>query len=322
MTGSPSPASPALRRFAWGFLAFNVAVILWGAYVRATGSGAGCGAHWPLCNGEIVPRAKAVETLIEFSHRLTSGLAGVGSIILLVWSWRSKRASRDLRIASALTFFFMLTEGAVGAGLVLFRLVAEDQSMARAWAMSAHLINTFLLLLAMTLAARAASGGALPRLKGSGAVGGLFVAAAVGVIVLGVSGAITALGDTLFPAGTLAKGLAQDLSPTSHLFLRLRLFHPLIAAVVGLLVVGAAWHAQSQRPSPGQRRWAVGVTAIVGAQLLAGMVNLLLLAPVGMQLLHLLLADGVWIALILAGANALGQESAEPALESAGALSP
>ncbi len=46
-------------RYAWGVLLWNVLVALWGAYVRATGSGAGCGSHWPTCNGEILPRAPA-----------------------------------------------------------------------------------------------------------------------------------------------------------------------------------------------------------------------------------------------------------------------
>ena len=76
-------------RYGWGVLAFNLLVILWGAYVRASGSGAGCGAHWPLCNGEVIPRAPSVATLIEYSHRLTSGLALLGVLALLAWTWRA-----------------------------------------------------------------------------------------------------------------------------------------------------------------------------------------------------------------------------------------
>src|SRR5215467_12703113 len=70
--------------FAWGVLAYNVAVIAWGAFVRASGSGAGCGRHWPLCNGEVVPRPTSVATVIEATHRATSGLALVGVVGLLV----------------------------------------------------------------------------------------------------------------------------------------------------------------------------------------------------------------------------------------------
>ncbi|MFN8454080.1 MAG: COX15/CtaA family protein [Anaerolineae bacterium] len=62
-------------KYVWTVLAYNLAVILWGAFVRASGSGAGCGSHWPLCNGEVIPRTPQMETLVEFTHRLTSGLA-------------------------------------------------------------------------------------------------------------------------------------------------------------------------------------------------------------------------------------------------------
>src|SRR5690242_12260676 len=114
---------PVLARYAWSVLAYNVAVILWGAYVRATGSGAGCGEHWPLCNGQVLPRAPALATMIEYSHRLTSGVALLSVIVLLVWTYRVTPPG-PARKAAALSAFFILTEAAVGAGLVLFQLVA------------------------------------------------------------------------------------------------------------------------------------------------------------------------------------------------------
>ncbi|MBX5482559.1 MAG: COX15/CtaA family protein [Myxococcaceae bacterium] len=310
METSPAVASPALRRFAWGTLAFNIVVILWGAYVRATGSGAGCGEHWPLCNGEVIPRAKAIETIIEFSHRASSGLAFLAVLVLLVWALRSRTASAHLKRMSILSMVFMVLESGVGASLVLFRLVAENQSMARAYMMSLHLVNTLLLLASITLAARAASGGAPPKLRSGGAVGAVFGAAALGMIVLGVSGAVTALGDTLWPPQSLEHGLSQDFSPTAHLLLRLRIFHPLLAVVVGLLVVAAGWTALALRPSPKQKRWAIVLTALFATQFCAGLLNVVLLAPVWMQMLHLFLADGVWVALILAGGDALSSEAA------------
>jgi len=51
---------------AWGVLAYSILVILWGAYVRISFSGDGCGDHWPLCHGEVIPTAPSVKTLIEF----------------------------------------------------------------------------------------------------------------------------------------------------------------------------------------------------------------------------------------------------------------
>jgi heme A synthase len=94
-------------------------VILWGAFVRATGSGAGCGSHWPLCNGELVPRAPQVETVIEFIHRATSGLAFLLVLGLFVLAWRVYPKGDLVRRAAALSFLFIVTEALVGAGLVL-----------------------------------------------------------------------------------------------------------------------------------------------------------------------------------------------------------
>jgi heme a synthase len=297
--------SHALRRFAWGGLAWVLGVIVWGAYVRASGSGAGCGEHWPLCNGEVVPRAPAVETLVELTHRLTSGLALLFVLALAVWTFRATRPGHPARKASAWAVVFMLLEAGIGAGLVLFQLVADDPSLARGYAMSAHLVNTFLLLAALTLTASLLSGDEPPALRDGGSTAALFISASAGMVLLGVSGAIAALGDTLFPAGTLAEGLRQDFSSAAHVFLRLRILHPSMAVAAGALALGAVWHASATRHSERQRRWALIVTVLVSSQLALGLVNVILLAPVWMQLLHLLVADLLWIALVRAGSIAL-----------------
>src|SRR5512139_38143 len=143
----------AFTRFAWGVLGYNLLVVAWGAFVRATGSGAGCGKHWPTCNGAIVPRAPAVETAIEFAHRATSGLALLSVLALLLWALRAFPRGHAARKASAWAMALMITEALVGAGLVLFGWVAKDTSPGRGWAMAVHLTNTFLLLAAIALAA-------------------------------------------------------------------------------------------------------------------------------------------------------------------------
>lgn len=306
-----TPATPlALRRFAWGGLAYVFAVVLWGAFVRATGSGAGCGDHWPLCNGVVLPRAPALQTIIELTHRVTSGLALLFALALPIWTFRRTPRGHPARSASVWTLVFMLTEAAVGAGLVLFKMVADNESIARGWWMSAHLVNTFLLLGAATLAASFLSGDARPRVRAGGTASWLFGGAFAGMMVLGVSGAVAALGDTLFPATTLAEGWAQDLSSTAHVFLRLRILHPVLAFGTAALVL---WTARQTSRSSGDvrvRRRAAVLTAIFGLQLAAGLMNVLLLAPVWMQLLHLLLADLVWVSLVRLAVAAL----AEPAL--------
>lgn len=295
-----------LARFAWGVLAWNVAVILWGAYVRASGSGAGCGAHWPLCNGEIVPRAPTVEMIVEFSHRMTSGLALLSVVALLVWTWRACRPGHPARAGAAWTMGFMVTEAAVGAMLVLFRLVADNASMARALFMSVHLMNTFALLATMTVTAWWLSGGERLSLGGRGATAAWIAAGIAALTLSGVSGAVAALGDTLYPAGSLASGLSADLSPASHLLIRLRVLHPVIAVFAGFAVMIAAGRVR-RHANPSAARHARLVTFAVGAQIGAGFLNVLLLAPVWMQIVHLLFADSVWIAFILLGATLLAE---------------
>ena len=301
-------------RYAWFVLAYNVAVILWGAMVRATGSGAGCGSHWPLCNGEVVPRARGLETLIEFSHRLTSGVALLLVLGLLVGALRAFPRGHAVRRWASASLAFILGEAAVGAGLVLFELVADNKSMARALFMATHLINTFFLLGALTLTAfhagRARDGKQAARLTPATAAGLL------GMLLVGASGAIAALGDTLFPAGTLAEALRQDLSPTAHLLVRLRTLHPFFAISVGALLVWLAARALRDGGAPDSRRPARAVIGLVFAQSLLGVMNVALLAPIVLQIAHLLLADALWIALVLLAAS-IGRTAESPNWEDA-----
>jgi heme A synthase len=294
----PAPTS-RFRPFAWVTLAYTVAVILWGAYVRATGSGAGCGEHWPTCNGVVVPRAPSVQTLIEFTHRLTSGVSLLLVVALAWWAWRVFPRGHRVRGAALASVVFIVMEALIGAGLVLFGLVADDASPARAVALAVHLANTFLLLACLTLTAAWAD---TPDTRAAGRTFTPAGVAALGAcLAIGVSGAVAALGDTIFPAGSLAEGLAQDLDPTAHLFVRLRLHHPWIAVVGGLGLV--VW-AQRIRPRHDDLTGpASTVTTLVTAQLAVGATNVLLLAPVWLQLVHLLLADALWIALVLLGSR-------------------
>jgi heme A synthase len=316
-----------MNRFAvynWGVLVYNLGVILWGAYVRATGSGAGCGSHWPLCNGEIIPRTGRLETAIEFSHRLSSGLSLLLVIALFIWAFRAYSRGHLVRTGAGLSLFFIITEALLGAGLVLFQLVADNASVARALAMAVHLVNTFLLLGALTLTGWWASGGKSIKIKDQGAVGWLLGLGFLGMLVLGASGGITALGDTLFPAESVAEGLRQELSPTAHILIRLRLLHPIIAILVGIYLIAVAAVCHNLRPSPGTRRLSQLLTAVYLIQLVAGAINVKLLAPIWLQLVHLLLSDVVWIALVLLACTSLvepmeklaqaGQKQPQPAL--------
>ncbi len=284
-----------LSRFAWLVLAFNLLVILWGAYVRATGSGAGCGRHWPLCDGEVVPRAPSIEKSIEFTHRASSGLALVAVVALAIAAFRSRPAGHPVRRAVLWALGLMLLEAALGAALVLFELVNRNASVARAVVVPVHLTNTLLLLAALAATASAA---ALPpgarAAAGTRSRGGLLTLLLL--IAAGASGGVAALGDTLFPATTLGEAMRQDLDATSHFLLRLRVAHPLIAATAAVVVVVLAQRARAA----GGSRWFVAAATLALVQLAVGMANLALLAPIPLQLLHLLIADLLWISAFLA----------------------
>jgi heme A synthase len=293
----------SFARYAWAVVAYNLGVVLWGGFVRATGSGAGCGNHWPLCNGTVTQHSPSAATIIEFTHRATSGLdlALVG--LLVIWAFRRFPRQHPVRLGATLSALFLLTEALIGAALVLLQQVARNASVSRAYALSTHLINTLTLLACLTLTAWWSTERPAPKGVASASRVWMAVVSLASVVVLGVSGAIAALGDTLFPASSLAAGLAQDLDPAAHVFLRLRLLHPLIAAAVAAWLLFYAVSSASRRLDVAGQAWSL--VALLAAQIAAGVVNLLLLAPVWMQLVHLLLADLLWITLVLLSAAIL-----------------
>lgn len=308
----------AFAKYAWFVLAFNIGVILWGAYVRATGSGAGCGSHWPLCNGVVIPRSENIETLIEFTHRLSSGFAFLLVVGLLVWAWRAFPKGSLVRKGAAFSMVFMIAEALVGAGLVLLELVAENDSIARAVSISVHLVNTFLLLACLSLTAWWSSGGKSIDLAGNNPYLWLLGLAFIGMLVLGMSGALTALGDTLFPASSLTEGFLQDFSPSAHFLIRLRLLHPTIAVLVGIYLIVISGLIMFRHGSQDQKYLGRALTLLVVVQLLAGLVNVYLLAPVWMQLVHLLLSNLIWITLVIFGVVTLSSGTRERLVEDIG----
>lgn len=292
-------------RYAWAVLAYTLAVILWGAYVRATGSGAGCGSHWPLCNGVVIPISPRTETLVEFTHRASSGLTLLLVGGMVVWGWMAFPRRHPVRLGVLLSVLFVLSEAAVGAGLVRFELVADNASAARAITIAAHLVNTFLLLGALTLTAWWASTGRRLQMRSQGGLVWILGLSLAGVLLLGMSGAVTALGDTLFPAESLMQGIRQDLNQTTYFLLRLRVVHPLLAMIVAFGASAGALTIRGWSESATTDRLALGLVGLFGVQLLAGLANVVLLAPIWLQQVHLLLADLVWVCLVLLAASTL-----------------
>jgi len=294
-----SQSHPAVhRRFsqvAWCVLAYNTLVVLWGAFVRTTGSGAGCGDRWPLCNGMMLPRAPRIETVIEFIHRATSGLALACVAALCLWAFRLFPRGHQARRFAVLSVLLLLVEALLGAGLVLLRYVAHNASAGRATYLSAHLVNTQILLAMLALTAWFGSDAPSRPWRSAPK---LVLAALPVAILVAVSGALAALGDTLFPAASVASGMRQEFSRTAGALLRLRALHPALAVSSSAVLLGAAAKARRSGCIQAVRLGNILVT-LVFLQLAAGGLNIVLLAPGWMQILHLLLADLIWIVLVI-----------------------
>jgi heme A synthase len=297
-------------KYALFVLAYNVVVILWGVFLRASKSGDGCGQHWLTCHGEIIPSAPELKTVIEFSHRLTSGLAFIAVLVLLVWAFRRFPKGDAIRKTAFVAFIFIVTEALVGAGLVLTGNTAEALTAARPFWMIGHLTNTFILLAFLTLTAWFASGGKTFSLKNDPKASFFLAIAVVGIFFVGASGSVAALSSMLFPSQTLSEGIAKDFSAASHILLRLRLSHPILSIMVSVyLVFLAGWLKSRAKENLQVSRWSNRLTILILIQIAFGALTLLTLAPILMQLGHLLLADAIWIVFVLLSASFLAEEN-------------
>ncbi len=292
--------SAALRRFAWAVLVYFIAVILWGALVRATGSGAGCGDHWPLCNGTVIQHSPRVDTIIEFTHRVTSGLSFFSAVGLLVWTFAGTVKGHLARSASIAAVVFTLIEAVLGALLVKLGLTAQSQSPLRAPYLALHLANTLLLLAALTFTAhflsraRGYTRSTIRVVAPAGSMTGVFV-----VLLVGVTGSLAALGDTLFPATSIGAALAQDFSATSGWLVRWRWTHPTIAFIASVFLIWLVVRASRRSIYWDNRGLSALVLILLAAQYLLGVLDVVLLAPVWLQIVHLLGADILWTALVV-----------------------
>ncbi len=254
----------------------------------------------------MIPHAAAIATIIEFTHRASTGIAFFAVLFLAIWAYRAFPKGR-VRNAGLASLILIVTEALLGAGLVLFRYTGEDASLGRAVYLSAHLINTLLMLSAIALAAW--WGGGRGPVKLAGATAKLTGIALFAALAIAVTGSINALSDTLFPATSLLAGWEADFSAGSNWLIRLRIWHPVIAVLAGGAIAMIALAIRGMTIRPKARQLGSIVAGLVGLQLGAGLLNVWLLAPVWMQLVHLLLADLVWISLVLFSAAALEQDS-------------
>jgi len=291
-----------VARFAWAALYWNVAVVLWGAYVRATGSGAGCGDRWPLCGGDVVGASAKAQTIVEFTHRITSVISLLIVTGLVVWCWRVTKKGDWARYSAVLAAVLLANEALLGAALVLLKHVGNDRSAGRILFLCLHFGNTLLLLATLSLTAAWLSNGSrsftlISKWREVGSIGlGLLA-----TMVTGITGTVAALADTLYPATSLPSSLAQDFSSRTPTLLRVRLLHPAVATIAACYVLWVIW-----RSSTGRNRFsrsAIALITLLFMQVVIGMTNVLFLAPVWLQIAHLFVADALWILLVLASAD-------------------
>jgi len=291
-----------LRKYAWFVLGWNIAVVLWGAVVRATASGAGCGNHWPLCNGELIPTSPRITTIIEFTHRAMTGGTTVTVLALLIWTFRATHARHLARVTAAASTLLLINEAFLGALLVKLGYVVANQSAGRFIVLPIHLANTLLLLAALALTAHFLG-------RGSGFMNGSVEFRFLGITLLGlaatvavgVTGSLAALGDTLFPSATFAQALAQDWSHSSPWILRIRWLHPAFSLLAAAFILGIIWISRARDSE--DRKLANTVIGLMLFQFFLGGFDVLLSAPTWMQIVHLLGADIFWATLVVLAAR-------------------
>lgn len=288
------------KKLIWFNGALALFIIAWGAWVRLSGSGAGCGEHWPLCHGQVIPPSASMKTLIELTHRLTSGIFGITVLLQVFFAGKEFSKKHPQFKASALFLFLTIVEALIGAVLVKKGLVDKNDSALRAWVIGAHLVNTLLLMgvwsWCFALLKLAPAGRSLvlraPLKKWETY---LLPAAFLLFLITGAFGAIAALGNTLFPADSLWAGFQSDFDPQAPFLIQLRIYHPMLAILMSCLwiILLQNWKEFKEL----EKMANLGLTGLFIA-VGFGALNWLLMAPVWGALGHLLIGDFLWLILL------------------------
>ncbi len=291
--------------FLWGFLFFNIYAVLGGAFVRATHSGAGCGAHWPLCNGQILPSISRVQTLIEFVHRISSGIILIATIVTLVISFLFYPKKHFIRKSSIFILIFVIIEALVGAALVYYGWVYKNASPFRALVVSIHLMNTLLLIGSISLAAFAVSKEIQISNLNNFSIDFIYkkniknlfpsLITLFIVFIICVTGAVTALGDTLYQPKFVGENIIRDLENHENFIKTIRIFHPLLAIGLALLSLHFVWKIYEENKDELNKDNFSLFTILVFLQIIVGFLNIFLLVPVWSQLIHLFIACVLWV---------------------------
>ena len=270
-------------------LFLSIVSILAGAFVRATGSGDGCGATWPTCKGRIIPALTDTSELIEFSHRSVSGLLLVVTLIIFSKTRKFQKGSLVKSVTNYLTFF-VIFEAIIGAIIVLFEWVGLNSSLPRIVAVPIHLVNTFGLLGCYAILYKIVEDD-LKEIKSI--FNRNFILISFLFLLSGATGSITALADVLFPSASFIEGFLEDFDKTSEALTRLRILHPIISSVLSVVL-----YVYSTRIN---KKYGVNVkilkTFVIVAVLL-GVFNVISNIVLPLSILHLAIADFLWISYI------------------------
>ena len=279
--------------YLWGILLFTVAVIISGDIVQATESGAGCGDSWPKCDGTLIPAFADVHVAIEFIHRMLTSVLSFGYLGLLVGGYllfgRKHPVWRSILFSTAI----LLVEILLGASLVLFGWVEDNATWGRVIADSFHVVNTLVLLgsLVLIIFLSRPDGGIL--VAKSNPKRRYLIFAMLIVILITVTGTINSLADTLY----LSDHVVVEETPIAQLLVSVRAIHPLIAIIGGFAIIGFLYLV-IEEPSAQKSALGFAVFGVIFLQFLSGVFNIVLLTPVETQIIHLGLADTLWILLV------------------------
>lgn len=266
-----------------------ISSILAGAIVRATGSGDGCGSTWPTCKGRVIPELSDIPELIEFSHRAVSGILLVVTLMIFLKTRDLEKNNLKKVISNYLTFFVVL-EAVIGAVIVLFEWVGLNSSLPRIVAVPIHLVNTFGLL-ACFIALYKVVKDDLQSIKGI--VDNQFLVVMCLFLLSGATGSITALADVLFPSESFIQGFVEDFDETSELLTRLRILHPIVASLLSISLF-----FESNRLKKTYKLNTKSLKLMVLVAVTLGVVNVLSNIWLPLSVLHLAIADFLWITYI------------------------
>ena len=279
--------------YVWGLLIFTVAVIISGDIVQSTESGAGCGDSWPKCEGSLVPAIENIHTAIEFIHRALTSVLSVGYLGLLAWSYLLFGRRQLVWRSVLFSAFVLLLEILIGAALVFFGWVEDDASWGRVIVDSLHVVNTLILLASLVLILFWASESENRSISKEYSRGRFLIAAIGIVMVITITGTINSLADTLY----FSDQVVVEETPIAQLLVSVRAVHPLVAIIGAFLIVGSIYMVMED-PKVTYSGLGFGIFGILFLQIIVGILNIALLTPVETQIIHLSLADALWVLLI------------------------